>query len=120
MTMAEPQDSVNTAAAKSAYYHAELVARLPKWRQWLIRKLSPPQPFGRAEIPPGRHVISEPLKVPPGVLLTGLWVENAGSEGVSGSYREVDAAAGFYEHRGMGICNKGRTHYPPCDFGSGL
>ena len=77
MTMAEPQDSINNAAAKSAYYHAELVARLPRWRQWLIRKLSPPYPCILAEIPPGRHVISEPLKVPPGVLLTGLWVEHA-------------------------------------------
>ena len=29
-------------------------------------------------------------------------------------------AAAFYEHKGMGICGKGRTHQGPCDYGNGV
>lgn len=75
--MPEPQDSIYIAGGVSAYYHAELIRNLPKWRQWLIRKLSPPRPCIRAEIPPAHYVLSEPLKAPPGVAITGLSAELA-------------------------------------------
>jgi hypothetical protein len=74
------QDAINAAAARSsAEYHARL-RQMPRWRQWLVRRLAPSWPVTLAEMPPGTVEVTRPLEMAPGVGLSGLHVVPAAGD----------------------------------------
>jgi len=72
------QNAINAAAAAAATGYFEALAKLPRWRRWLIQRLTPRYPMVSAEIPPGPTYITRPLMVAPGVLLSGVRAVPAG------------------------------------------
>lgn len=71
LTEQEAQAEVNAAAATASLRYHERLQSLPRWRQWLVRKLAPAWPFEYALRGCTVHA-SKPLTVPPGVAFSNV------------------------------------------------
>lgn len=69
------QKAIDAAGAQAARLHFQQIRELPRWRQWLLRRISPPYPCVQAQLPPGPIQVTTPLEVPPGVAVIGAHID---------------------------------------------